>query len=207
LAGGCGALGYAAAVIPGPPMKARYPGLAGQKVAIMTWTDRAAAYDFGTLQPDVSTGIQNKLKSQAAPDQKQEELIGTTFVDARQVYRWQKNHPELESRSLPEIAPKLAAAVGATRIIYVEVSPFSTRDPRTQILLKGHAAATIRVAEVSGQSVKIAFDESNVAIDFPDHAPEGVPPTDQMNDLYIYKGLVDAVSTQVALRFFSYSEQ
>ena len=44
LTGGCSVLGYAAAVLPGAGTKARYAGLAGQRVAVLAWTDRAVTY-------------------------------------------------------------------------------------------------------------------------------------------------------------------
>src|SRR3954471_5809136 len=125
LTGGCAVLGYAAAVIPGPGTKAQYPGLKGQKVAVMTWAERAVTYDFPMLQADVSMAAHNKLVQAADPKAKTEDLVGTTFVDPRQSYRFQKNHPELENRSLAEIAPKVGEALGCSRLIWVEVQPFS----------------------------------------------------------------------------------
>jgi hypothetical protein len=206
LTGGCAVLGYAAAVIPGPGTKARYAGLAGQKVAVMTWVERAVTYDYGSLPADTSMGVQNKLAIAADPKLKLDELKGTTFIDPRQVYRWQKNHPELENRSVEEVAPKLAAALGCTRLIYLEVSPFSIFDPRTPVLLKGSATITIRVAEIgSGGIVKVGYEEAGVLAEFPDKAPEGVPPTDTVTPTYVYKGLVDKITTEVAKRFFSSS--
>jgi hypothetical protein len=206
LTGGCAVLGYAAAVIPGPGTKARYAGLAHQKVAVMSWAERSVTYDFGSLPQDVSMGVQNKLKIAADPKLKTEELAGATFVDPRQVFRWQKNHPELENRSVQEVAPKLAAAMGCTRLVYVELSPFSIYDPRTPILLKGYATVTIRVAEVtSGGEGKIVYEETGVKAEFPDKTPEGVPPSDTITPTYIYKGLVDKITTQVARRFFGTS--
>lgn len=203
LTGGCAILGYAAAVIPGAGTKARYPGLAGQKVAVMTWAERAVVYDFSTVQSDVSTSVLNKLKQAADPKAKAEELAGTTFVDARQAYRFQKNHPEFENRSLTEIAPKVAAALGCTRLVWVELQPFTIYDPRTPILLKGHTTATIRVAEINGDQVTMGFEEAGLSVEFPKSAPEGVPPSDKMTPTYVYKGLIDELTTQVALRFFS----
>jgi hypothetical protein len=203
LTGGCAVLGYAASVIPGPGTKARYPGLANQRVAVMTWADRSVTYDFGALPGDVSMGVQNKLQIAADPKIKTEELIGTTFSDPRQVFRWQKNHPELENRAIEEVAPKLAAAMGCTRVIYVELSPFSIYDPRTPILLKGYATVTIRVAEVHDGVAKIAYEETALNVEFPDKAPEGLLPSDSITPTYIYKGLVDKITTQVARRFFS----
>jgi hypothetical protein len=202
--GGCAVLGYVAATVPGAGSKARYAGLAGQKVAVMTWVERAVTYDYGALPADVSMGVQNKLVQAANPKLKMEELKGTTFIDPRQVFKWQKNHPELENRSLEEVAPKLAAALGCTRLIYLEVSPFSVFDPRTPVLLKGSATITIRVAEVgNGGSVKTGYAEAGVLAEFPEKAPEGVPPTDTMTPTYVYQGLVDKITTEVAKRFFS----
>ena len=201
--GGCVVLGYAAAVIPGTGEKARYPGLAGQRVAVVTWVDRAASFDFGSLSSDVSMGVTDKLHVAADPKLKVEELVGTTFVDPRVVYRWQKNHPELDNRSIAEIAPKAAAALGCTRLVYVEVQPFSIYDPRTPILLKGDATATIRVAAISGDQIKVVYEEAGVTAAFPKNSSEGVPPTDSVTPQYIYKGTVDRLTTQVSRRFFS----
>jgi hypothetical protein len=203
LVGGCQVLGYAAAVIPGPPTKARYPGLAGQRVAVMTWAERAVTFDFNLLQSDVSMAVHNKLLQAADPKVKMEELAGTTFVDPRQTYRFQKNHPELENKSLVEIAPKVAAATGCTRLIWVELQPFSIYDPRAPVLLKGYTTATIRVAEITGGNAKLVYEEAGVNAEFPEKAPEGVPPSDSITPQYIYKGLVDEISTQVALRFMT----
>jgi hypothetical protein len=203
LTGGCAVLGYAAAVIPGPGTKAHYAGLQGQKVAVLAWTERAVTFDFDALPADVSIGVVNKLQVAAKPDLKTEELKGTTFVDPRQVFRWQKNHPELASQSISEVAPKLAAELGATRVIYVEISPFSIYDPRTPILLKGYANLTIRVAAVTGQTVKLGYEETDVSVEFPEKAPEGLPPSDKITPTYIYRGLVDAITTEVAKRFFA----
>jgi hypothetical protein len=203
MTGGCVLLGYAAAVIPGPATKARYSGLAGQRVAVVAWVDRASSFDFGSLSSDVSMGVTNKLQVAADPKLKVEELVGTTFVDPRIVYRWQKNHPELENRSASEVGAKAAAAMGCTRLVYVEVQPFSIYDPRTPILLKGDATAMIRVAEISGDTAKVGYEEAGVTVSFPKNSAEGVPPTDSVTPQYIYKGTVDKLTTEVARRFFS----
>jgi hypothetical protein len=203
LTSGCAVFGYMAAVLPGPGTKARYAGLAGQRVAVLAWADRAVTYDYDSLPADVSMGTANKLAIAAKPSSGADELKGAAFIDPRQVFRWQKDHPELANRSIMEVAPKLAADLGATRVVYVEVSPFSIYDPRTPILLKGYATMTINVAEVTGIAAKIGYTESEVTVEFPLHSPEGLPPTDQITPSYIYKGLLDSMTTEVAKRFFS----
>jgi hypothetical protein len=208
LAGGCQLAGYVASVLPETPTDARYPGLVGQRVAIMTWADRALRYDYETLGSNLQTKIAFSTMSKLKIAQEQgqvAELAGTTFIDPRQVYRWQQNHPELEGRALQEIAPKLAAQTGATRVIYLELQEFLTRDPRTDMLLRGAAVCNIKVAEVSGQAAKVAYEESNIAVQFPDSAPEGVPPTETVTQSYIYDNLVDRLTTEVSTRFFAYT--
>ena len=204
--GGCVVFGYVAYVMPKPPVKAAYAGLAGQRVVVMTWADRPSTYDYPTLPSDVTMLVETKLKQAASPEAQKEELKGTAFVDARQVIRWQKNHPELEMRSVAELAPKAAAALGCTRLIYIEVQPFYIHDPRTPVLLKGYASATVHVAEVHDGVAKVVYEETGIEETFPTSSPEGVPPTDAVTPAYIYKGLLNRLTTQIAVRFFTTSE-
>lgn len=205
---GCAIAGYVASVMPSAPVKARYAGLKGQKVAVISWSDRASTYDYPTLPSDVTMLTLMKLREAAAPDAKREELEGTTFVDARQIVRWQKNHPELEMRSVTEVAPKAAAALGCTRLIYIEVQPFGIHDPRTTLLLKGYTSLTIRVAEIGTDgTAKIGYEETGLEVEFPSGAPEGVPATDTMTPAYVYKGLLDKMTTQAAVRFFTTTDE
>jgi hypothetical protein len=201
---GCAIFGYAAAVVPGAGTKARYGGLAGQRVAVIAWAERAVTYDYPALIADTAMGTQNKIAAAASPNLKLEELKGTTFIDPRQVLRWQKNHPELDNRSVAEMAPQAFAALGCTRLIYLELTPFSVYDPRTPVLLKGSATITIRVAELDHEGhAHMGYEEEGVIAEFPEKAPEGVPPTDTMTPLYVYKGLVNKITTESAKRFFS----
>jgi hypothetical protein len=209
MCGGCQVLGYAAAVMPEAPTKARYAGLAGQRVAVMTWVERGT-YEhyqwFGwDVRLDLSSQVTSKILAAQKADEKILELKGTTLVDAKAVYKWQKNHPEMEIRSATEMAPALAAATGATRVIFIEVQPFMTLDPKTQILLKGYAQAQIHVVEVDhGATARQAYAESEVTANFPDNVSEGLPPTGSVDETYIYRNLVDALSTEIAVRFFTY---
>src|SRR6476659_4652989 len=85
LTSGCAVFGYAAAVIPSAGTKARYGGLARQRVAVIAWAERAVTYDYPALVSDTAMGTQNKIAAAANPSLKLDELKGTTFVDPRQV--------------------------------------------------------------------------------------------------------------------------
>ena len=202
---GCALLGYAASALPKPEEEARYKGLAGQRVAVVVWTDRATRFDYATMgsdvQLDTAKTIVSRLK-QAQP--KVEELKDAVIIEARQADQWIRNHPEMEGRTLVEMAPRLAAALGATRIIHVEIPEFMTHDPRNEILLRGFARFNVRVAEITGGAARQAYEEAGITANFPEKAPEGVPATDTVDQEYIYRGLRDEIATQSAVRFFSY---
>src|SRR4051812_33279443 len=77
---GCNVFGVAARMAPPPTIKAAYTGLAGQKVAVMVWTDRAMAIDWPTLQLDLARGINSRLDMAAKQEKHPKELEGTTFA-------------------------------------------------------------------------------------------------------------------------------
>lgn len=207
LAGGCAALGVLAYKLsPEGAFAAAYKGLPGQRVAIVVWTDRSTEYHYPMMGADVRTSIARNIHKKLTQAQATaEELKGTVLIDARQSQLWLKNHPEFEGRSLAEVAPHVGAATGASRVIYVEVTQFMTRDPRAEMLLKGLAVANIRVAEVQGPEAKIAYEEVGVTANFPEKAPEGLATSESIDETFVLQGLINAISQQTAMRFFSYS--
>lgn len=197
-AAGCAALGYAAAVMPKPPIKAAYEGLAGQSVGVMVWVDRSIRIDYPTLQLDVANAIQVKL--QAAQKDKKDELKATLFpVEPRSIARYQADHPETDATPITEVAPNL----NVSRVIYVEVTDFSTRPEGSLELFRGEmmGALTVVAVDEAGRS-KVVFEEKNIRVTFPPKAPpEGVPSS---NDVRIYTGTADDFTTQIAQRFFTH---
>ncbi|HSI34156.1 MAG: hypothetical protein ACAI43_03205 [Phycisphaerae bacterium] len=199
---GCAALGVIAAKLPQPPVKARYGGLAGQQVAVVVWVDRATGFEYNTLRSELTREIARKLKA-ASPSA--EDLKGTYVIEPTRVLKWQRDHPEYEGRSVNEIAPLIAASTGATRVVYVELSKFTTRDVHSDALLKGRAEVIVKVAEVTGKQAREGYSEVGVEALFPEKAPEGVPISQSINIEYVYGGLVNELTKQVAVRFFAVS--
>jgi len=198
--GGCAVLGVIADKMPKPPIKARYAGLAGKQVAIIVWADRGTRVDYATLRSELTREVARKIRM-ASPAA--EELKGTYVVDAAKVIKWQKDHPEYDGRAIDEVGPILAAHTGADRIVYVELVKFTTRDAMSDALLKGVAEANIRVAEITGSKAKVAYEEVGIEALFPDKAPEGVPLSQSVTIEYVYGGLVNELTKQIAVRFFT----
>jgi hypothetical protein len=214
LASGCQILGYAAATIgKAPDTGAAYAGLANQRVGVLTWADRSVKYYYSYMgkdvQSEVSRTVTDRLRTAAAPKTgKAEELAGANFIESKQIYRWQKNHPEEDNRTAVEIAPQLAAQIPITRLIHVELQEFMTRDPNTEFLLRGQALVNVRVVEIdpATRAARQAFEELGIQVTFPPKAPEGVPPTPTFTEDTVSKGLIQEIGTAVAVRFFQHAQ-
>ena len=215
LASGCQLLGYVAATVgKAPDTGAAYPGLLGQRVGVMTWADRSVKFYYSymgsDIQSEISRTVTERLGTAAAPKTgKAEELAGTQFVDAKQIYRWQRNHPEEDNRPAVEVAAALVSSIPVTRLVHVELQEFMTRDPNTEFLLRGQATVNIRVVEIDPAAgvVRQAFEELGIQVTFPPNAPEGVPPTPTFTEQTVSKGLIQTIATEVAVRFFTHPSQ
>jgi hypothetical protein len=197
---GCTALGVAAAKL-GPPPKvaAAYKDLAGRSVGIMVWADRGLRIDYQGIQIDVARGIQNKLQL-AQSEAKRKELKETSFpVKPESIYNYQRQYPQMEAMQLVDVAPKM----GVQRLIYVEITDFSTRPEPSIELFRGSIGGTVKVIEIGpDKKAKVVFTDNDVRAVFPKSAPQdGVP---NAGDFRIYRGTTDAFTTEVVHRFVEY---
>jgi hypothetical protein len=167
----------------------------------MVWAGDGTLIDFPDVRLDLAGGLQTKL--QQAEKAKTKELQGITFpVTPAAVARFQENHPEYEARPLAEVAPKLRTS----RVIYVEIEDLQTRSNASVELFRGTASATVKVIEVPepGGPGKVAYEESGVTVVFPPKAREEGTPNG--NDFTIYRGTLDALTTEIAKRFVPHTE-
>src|SRR5688572_33123450 len=117
LASGCQILGYVAATVgKAPDTAAAYPGLAGQRVGVMTWADRSVKFYYSymgsDIQSEISRTVTERLGTAAAPKTgKAEELAGIQLVDAKQIHRWQRNHPQEDNRPSVAVAASSVLAI------------------------------------------------------------------------------------------------
>ena len=192
LGAGCAAAGYIASAIP-QSVDAQYKGLAGEKVAIMVWADRGLRIDFPNLMLDTGNSMQSYLLAKTDEDS----LKLTQFPwEVRSVLRFQKEHPELEGRSITEYAHRMS---GVTRLLFVEISEFSTRSGTAVQLLRGGMKVNIKVLEVGTASSKIVYEKQGITVAFPPKSPEGVI---DMSESMVYGGTVNEMSLTLAKLFY-----
>jgi len=199
---GCQVFGLASRVLPDPTVGAAYKGLQNQTTAVMVWTDRATAIDWPRLQLDLTRGIQSRLQELAAKQKdRPKDLEGAKFVAAESVVRYQHDHPEIETESISDVAPRL----NVTRVIYIEIERFSTRPEESVELFRGSLAGNLKVVEVQNGQGKVAFQEENISVLYPTDSPEqGLP---NQTDLEMYEKTLDAFSTQIMNRFVPHTEE
>ena len=214
LVAGCNLLAYPLATMGGgPDVAARYTGLSNQRVGVMTWAERSVKYYYSYMgsdvQAEVSSAVTERLRQAANPKAKADELGNVSLVSARDVYKWQRNHPEMEGRTAADVGPHLAEALPLTRLIHVELQEFMTRDPSTEFLLRGQAIVNVRVVELdpATKSSQLGYEELGIMVTYPPKAPEGVPPTATFTEDTVRKGLIEQIATAVAVRFFTHSAQ
>lgn len=198
---GCQYLGLIADRTPDPTVGPKYKNLQHQNVAVMVWADRSTEIDWPTLQLDLSKGISTRLEDQAASkSDKKKELEGTTFAAAESVVRFQRDHPEIESEEITDVAPRM----DITRLIYVEIQQFSTRPENSLELFRGTIVGNLRVLEVTNGKAKVAYEEDGIKISYPKESPdEGLP---GRSDAEIYEKTVENFATQVMNRFVTHTE-
>jgi hypothetical protein len=200
---GCTLFGVIAGkVAPAQTIPAKYKGLANQSIAIMVWAGEGTMIDFPDIRLDLAGGLQKKLIQ--AQQAKAKELAGVTFpTKPSAIIQYQDNHPQSEAVPVADLAPRF----GASRLIYVEIESLQTRSDASVELYRGSALATVKIIEVppEGGSGKVVYEESAIATVFPPKAREEGTPNG--NDFVIYRGTVDALSTEIAKRFIPYQEE
>src|ERR1700722_19577091 len=150
-AAGCNIFGPVGGVIgQAVPEKvsAEYAGLAHQRIAIMVWAEPGIHTDFPYLQMDLAAGLQEKFK-RLQLDPKPKELEETQFpVRADTMALYQEDNPQLEAMPITDLALKFNADAKSQRVdrlIYVEISDFSTRSEASLELYKGNITGSVKV--------------------------------------------------------------
>ena len=176
-----------------------YRGLPNQKVATMVWADWVIRTEYNRIQYDLAEAVQSILVQRSKPteEKKKPELPGVEFVATGSVVRYQREHPEIQTLKIEDVAPRL----GAGRVIYIELEEFQTQAPQSVMLLKGTAKATLRVVEVTAGQAKTVFEDHDIQVSYPSKAPEGVVATDKVNLRTVYDGTVRELGKAIAMRF------
>ena len=125
-----------------------YEGLKGHSCAVMVWADWRTRTEYNQVQLDLGKKLTSALDENLRPKEgKKNEGPAVQFTNPASVVRYQREHPEVMSMPIAEVAPRLQAQ----RVVYVELEEFSAHSAEAVMVLKGNARATLRVVVVDGQ--------------------------------------------------------
>jgi hypothetical protein len=172
-------------------------GLAKQSVAIVVWLDEPLRMDWPRLRYNVAMAVKTALATAKSKD-----LEGARYIDPGSVVRYQSEHPELETMTVEDVAARL----GATRVLYIEIGNFQTRSVTSVDLFRGTITATLKVLVVNSTNsppVAKVVHEYSLQSDYPKEKPEG---SDEPEDT-VYDKTVSAFADSVAKLFYTHEAE
>jgi hypothetical protein len=181
-----------------------YGGLANQQAAVLVWADFGTRTEYNQIQLDTTRLLTGKLEALGRPAKQggkerpaNPALAGVQFLHHGSVVRYQREHPEVWTMSIEQVAPRL----GVPRVIFIELVEFQTAEPAAFMLLKGKARANLRVLQIAGGKATTVFEENDITANFPPQAPEGVVASERFTVRTVYEGTLDLLTDKIAARF------
>lgn len=155
--GGCkGLLAQTALMFGNDPTKtvpAAYPYLAGKRIVILVWADMETLFYF----PNVRFEVAGFVKAAMEPN-----IRGATYVDPKKVDEYQRMNANWNRQSPAEIGKQF----GADRVLMIELSEYTTREPDSPHLYRGHISAQVKAYDTTAPDTQPLYSEE-VTVAYP----------------------------------------
>ena len=189
---GCNVLGVPILLFGKEPTKkvaAEYPYLDGKKVCILIWAEDDTQFRYPYVRLEVSEHVRIALNGT---------VRDITFIPNRQVVEFQDRNPSWAEQDPAQIGQRF----GAERILLVELTQYTTREPGSRHLYRGHIGANVKVYDPA---------YSNSAPTYKTALETAYPP-DSMgsygtNDRSIRLAMMQAFAAELAGRFYERQEK
>lgn len=165
---------------------AEYPYLQGKKTCILVWADRDTLFEYPHVQLEVSEHLAMPLKTN---------VRGISILPNENITDMQKREPDWD-----RVAPaRLGARLGADRVLMVELTQYSTREPESTHLFRGRISANVKVYDTDHPDAAPAY-RTTVETAYPkdSHGQWGT------DDRQIRKGAMEAFADEVARKFYDH---
>ncbi len=165
---------------------AEYPYLEDKKVCILVWADRDTLFEYPFVQLELSEHVAAPLRTN---------VRGISVLPNRGVVEMQRRDPDWD-----RIPPgRLGARLGADRVIMIELTLYTTREPESTHLYRGHIAANIKVYDTGYPDSPPAF-RTNLETAYPPDSPGQWGADDRA----IRKAAMEAFADDLARKFYSH---
>ncbi len=171
------------------PVPAEYPYLAGRKICILVWAEQFTLFEYPHVQLDVSEHVRVALEGA---------VQGLTVIPNRQVVDYQTRDPNWETRG----PARIGARFGADRVLMIELTQYTTREPGSPHLYRGYMGANIKVYDTGSPDAEPAYKTTLETVYPPDSM--GTYGTD---DRTIRASLMRAFGAELAGKFHDRREK
>lgn len=138
-------------------VKAEYPYLQDKKVTVAVWAEMDTTFEFPFVQTEVGSFVEDALRTS---------VKGVTVTPTRQVVEYQNRNGDWD-RAAPEAIGK---HFGAQRLIVVELTQYSTREPDNTHLMRARVAANVKVYDTSYPNSEPVY-KTEVRAEYPPDGP------------------------------------
>jgi hypothetical protein len=115
---------------------AEFPHLEGKKLGILVWADNDTLFEFRNVQLELSEYVAASLKANV---KKLNLIANRTVVD------YQRSDADWDRKPPAEVG----AALGADRVLLIELTQYTTREPDSPHLYRGRISANVKVYDTS----------------------------------------------------------
>jgi hypothetical protein len=117
---------------PTKEVPAEFPYLQGKKVCVAVWADSGTLVEYPWVQLELSEHVVAAMKPNVS---------GISFIPCRNVVELQSRDVDWDRKD-PAV---LGARFGAERVLMIELTQYTTREPQSPHLYRGHIAANVKV--------------------------------------------------------------
>lgn len=192
---GCQLLGYTMTTLErtgSHDVSAEYEGLVDKRVAIVVDADKLIQANFPRLVAELTASVAARLST--------ESNITMVMIPPAKILRYQLDNPRWAAKPYDE----LGAALGADRLIIIDLYEFRLHEPGNQWVWSGIAAARVGVVEADGPVPEEFIYTNDLSVDFPDL--QGTGP-EQYSAAQIAAVLRKRIVDRIIWLFFEHEEK
>ncbi|RMF79613.1 MAG: hypothetical protein D6744_08970 [Planctomycetota bacterium] len=189
LLAGCRALMMPLVVFGAEPTRkvaAEYPYLADKTICIAVWLDNNTRFEYPHAQLELSEHVAAAL---------QPHIDNVAFVPNKRVVAYQRSHPNWD-REDPAV---LGARFRADRLMLIEVTQYTTREPDSPHLYRGRIAASVKVYDTEYENAAPVY-RTRVEVAYP---PKSVGEWGA-DDRSIRRGAMELFAAELARKFYDH---
>jgi hypothetical protein len=168
---------------------AEYPQLADKKVCIVVWAEAYTLFEYPNVQLELSEHVRVAVEGA---------VHGVTFAPTRQVVDYQNRNPDWDKQQPASIGQRF----DADRVIMIELTDYTTREPDSPHLKRGRISANVKVYDVSTPDAQPVYKTTLETL-----YPPGTVAAYGVDDRSVRRGAMQAFASQVAGKFHERQEK